>query len=370
MKGKNMIKLELGVDTPSINHLRQYFKSTIKKEVEMQTINYVGSNDGSRDFKRDLYPPIINYWFNDPVEIKVDLLDREEPNHPKRKLSSLEWITVHDTAGTLASAQAIHNWVHNPMNNITSWHYTVGSDGMFQTLEHDEVGWHAGDGYRPTVFIPTNITATKIRPKMEISADGYFMILGEKTVVKAPLNEDRLTTTKDICEAGIWPVIIDGKYFIPETRYTTGYGGAVVINGGNTNSIGIEVSVFNKDDLWVNNQRTAKLVAELLVKYDLGFDRVVFHNHFSRKPCPRTTMESNNWNAWLELIEFEYHIRKYYYNYIIEFETLTPEVLATTGRVIASGQRDELAKFKLKITSPKGEMLEEIFTIKIKAKKQ
>lgn len=364
-----MIKLDLGIKKPSIKHLMDYFKETHRNEVSIQTINYVGSNDGSKDFKRDLYPSVLNYRFNDPINMVVELLDENEPNHPKVKLFSLEWVVVHDTANTLANAKANHDWVHNKLNNGTSWHYTVGEDGWYKTLEDDEVGWHAGDGSRPAEFFSTEIKATVLKPKMEISEDGFYVILGEKTTVKAPLIEDEIATTSDICEAGIWPVVIDGTYHIPASRYTTGFGGAVVINGGNRNSVGIEMSVYNKDDIWINWHRTAKLVAELLVKHSLNFDRVVFHNHFSRKPCPRTAMESNNWDTWYKLIEFEYHILKYYSGYKIEFNTLTPELLDNNGRIISNSNKKELAKYTIKITSPNNKELTEEFETIITPKK-
>ncbi len=354
--------IEITVEKRTANHLMQYFIDTAKDTLPRETITYVGSDDGSNDFAHNLYPSVVDYRFNDPIELVVDLLKGPKENYADMPLISLEWIVIHDTANVNAGAKNNHNWIHNSSNTITSWHYTVGNDGWYQALNDLEVGNQAFDGTdAPAGFTDTGIPATILRPKMEISNDGYFVILGEKTEIQAPLVNGRLPKTSDITEAGIWPVIINGTYHIPYNRYTTSYKGAIVITGGQMNGIGIETSVLRDTDIWVTWHRTAKLVAELLLKHDLSFDRVTFHNHFANKPCPRTAMESDNWDNWLKLIEFEYHVLKYYADYTIEFESLTPDILDNHGRVITPVKSNSIGQYKIIITSPEGEKIEHLF---------
>ncbi len=362
---------EITVEKRNENHLMQYFIDNAKNIIPRETIKFRGSDnadDTNLNPSYNFYASVVDYRFNDPLDIVVDLLDRSEPNHPNTPLFSLEWIVVHDTANVNAGALANHNWIHNSGNTGTSWHYTVGTDGWFNALDDLDVGWHAGDGSAAAGFTDTGIPATRIRPKMTISDDGYYVILDEKTEVKAPLIDGKIAKTSDITEAGIWPVIIDGTYHIPNNRVSSGFGQKIVINGGNRNGIGIETSVLKNSDIFVTWHRTAKLVAHLLITHDLDFDRVVFHNHFSNKPCPRTAMESGNWDVWLRMMEFEHHILKYYSDYTIEFESLTPDVLDDTGRILNPVKSNTTVEYKIIITSPEGNVVEHTFSALVNPK--
>lgn len=62
-----------------------------------------------------------------------------------------KYITVHTTdnysVGADAAAHAHLQSVGN--NREASWHYQVGSDGIYQSIPDNECAWHAGDGNGP-----------------------------------------------------------------------------------------------------------------------------------------------------------------------------------------------------------------------------
>ena len=61
------------------------------------------------------------------------------------------YITIHDTGSATSSSTARANggWCVNPSNTGSSWHYTVGNDGVFQHISRYRQAWHAGDGSGP-----------------------------------------------------------------------------------------------------------------------------------------------------------------------------------------------------------------------------
>ena len=282
-------------------------------------------------------------------------------NHSGRKMSSVQWIVVHDTANTspTANARANSNWSTNPSNTGSSWHYTVGNDGWYQQLYDDYLGWHAGDGTATNAgFINTGIPAAEIKPELTISSSGRYVIKGVETNILAPLVAGRLAKTKDLVGSGIWPVIIDGTYHMPTTKYSSGYDRGITFVGGNNNGIGIETAVNKGSDVWLSWQRVAKLVAKLLVEHDLLLDRVVFHNHFSAKRCPRTAIQSDNVDNWLKMIEVEYYILKNFPDYKIEMTSLAPEILDHNGRVNGVMTEDVYLSYVIKITDSKQKIRE------------
>ena len=90
--------------------------------------------------------------------------------------------------------------------------------------------------------------------------------------------------------------------------------------GGNANSIGIEMESQKGTDFYLNMQRTAKLVAMLMDKYNLTTNDVKMHNYFSGKNCPQTMREANRWETFLELCKAENDMYKYFKNWTIEFD--------------------------------------------------
>ncbi len=106
------------------------------------------------------------------------------------------------------------------------------------------------------------------------------------------------------------------------------------LGGGNRNGIGIEMAINEDGDMMRTWQRTAKLVTQLLLEYNLPVDHQKFHNDFSGKDCPNTLRNAGLVPLFEEFVEVEYHVASLYPNAIITFESHNSEYLDNTGRII------------------------------------
>lgn len=82
------------------------------------------------------------------VRIRRNILSHRASNVPGRSMKP-KYITVHNTANTSRGADAeMHaRYQHNGSGGRqVSWHYTVDDKEVWQTLEDNQQGWHAGDG--------------------------------------------------------------------------------------------------------------------------------------------------------------------------------------------------------------------------------
>ena len=213
---------------------------------------------------------------------------------------SVEFICVHDTEDTASNAAATARWCVSADNTDSSWHFSVDDTSIYQTLPLTINGWHAGDGRNIANLKDTGIPFKRIRPEVT-AVNGYYYIDGEATTIATPQDAP-------LCDLGIICVKLpNGNYGIPTTYYNSTYG-CIVCHGGNYNSIGIETCVKQGQDLYLVWHNTAKLVAKLLKDFDLGLDRVTFHNQFSGKTCPKTMINADKVNFFLKMVEVEYKI--------------------------------------------------------------
>lgn len=136
-------------------------------------------------------------------------------------------------------------------------------------------------------------------------------------------------------EGGKVTAVKDGNYYIPTTHVGSSYGQVVCIRGGNLNGIGIESAVNSGSDVYLTWQYSAKFIAQLLIKHNMTPERVLFHNNFSNKPCPRTMMTADLVETFLDLVYMEYEIAKNYSDYTITFTSHNPEILDNTGRIVS-----------------------------------
>ena len=230
----------------------------------------------------------------------------------------------------------------NPSNAV-SIHYITGDYGVLQSLAEDRIGWHAGDGTgTPFTWIPTGIMATSDEPPfIDISEDGYFTFNGEKSTVlapKGPLGEilDRSYFTY---LGPNWD-IFDDQYHIGRTYLSTSQQrrGVIASFGGNRNSVGIEMSINVEGDIVDTVQRTAKLVAYLLEKYDLDNRRVITHNTTDGKGDPYTlhnTLYNGTWyfDRFMEYVSIEREILANFSDAIITL-TSDSDLISSTGRIL------------------------------------
>lgn len=75
---------------------------------------------------------------------------------------------------------------------------------------------------------------------------------------------------------------------------------------GNRKSIGVEICENvggNRKDAEAN---AAKLIAQLMVDEGIPLNKVVQHNHWSGKNCPRTFRSEGTWDRFISLIQKEF----------------------------------------------------------------
>lgn len=231
------------------------------------------------------------------------------------------YVTVHDTGDADPSHTALfwsetvkrEEWEQGKY--ACSYQYVVGNDGIYHNIPDNEIAWHAGDSTKYDYKLyDTGVCGSSTQPVVTISDDGYYVINGDKTIIRAPrvykevngeVLVDRLPKTEDINDQGVLCKLVDGKYFIGETYFNTTY--MLIANrGGNNNSIGIESCINQGTDIYYTWQKTAKLVAHLLYDNNLTFDDIKQHHYYSGKNCPQTMRCNNKWDHFIELVKNEY----------------------------------------------------------------
>lgn len=338
--------------------IERYIKDGIKADIDpiqfiieanidqaiMRNVNTFG-NTSKVEF---LTGAVSKLWFDN-----FKLTEKLMPARPKDKLTSLEFIVIHDTGNNNLGANAFMHAKYLINNTSVSWHYSVDDKGVFQQIPDDEVGYHAGDGLRKYGLNDTGVTATTAKPIITISNDGFYELNGMKSFVKAPLINGEIAKTKQITPSGLFTTIKDGKYFINNTYYNSIY--QVIANqGGGSNGIGIETCVDEGSDLYATWQNVAQLVAKLLVKHNLGLDRVLQHNNFSGKNCPQTLRTANLWDYFMAMVEFEYQRLSIYKNYTFTFVSNDPTIISNNGRIMHPGSITKKVSYTVTITNKTG----------------
>ena len=301
-----------------------------------------------------VYGAVSKIWFGNLQTIEA--LAPVGNSRPGTKLTSLEFITVHDTGNNNKGANGLmhRNYLINNDPGV-SWHYVVDSQYAYHQVPNNEVAYHAGDGSRLYGLNDTGVLATSPKPVITISPDGYYVLNGTKSTVLAPKKDDgSILQTKDITPSGLFTTIgTNNNYYINNTYYNATY--KVIANqGGNRNSIGIESCVDEGSDLYATWQNLAKLVASLLVDNNLGLDRVMQHNNWSGKNCPQTLRMANLWDYFMEMVTFEYHLRKTYSAYTFTFTSNNPTIINNTGKIISKPRVTTEVSYTVRVTGPSG----------------
>lgn len=341
--------------------INDHFTEIIAKEISVVGYEFI--------YNHMLYASVVDYLF-EPFEVNelIAPLGGNRPGTVKQKY----YVTVHDTATASAHANAKMEaeYVYQGGGG-TSWHYSVGNDGIYHQIPDNEVAYHAGDGTGTSYhLIPTGVKATGKYPVITISADGWYELNGVKTTIEAPRyirysknsdgsynydengnkieRENRLAKTSDINDIGLEVVIQDGYYYMGPTYFNDTY--AKISNrGGNNNSIGIETCVNVGSDLYYTWQKTAKLVAHLCNDNDIDLDHVKPHHFFSGKNCPQTMRDNGLYDNFLNLVAFEYEILTKYKDAKITISTEDTEFISSTGRVIKTPRYTTSVKFTVTI---------------------
>lgn len=108
---------------------------------------------------------------------------------------------------------------------------------------------------------------------------------------------------------------------------------------GNTQSIAVEITENPDGDRAKAEDNAAKLIADLLKQFNLGIDRVVQHNKWYKKDCPKVLR--NRPNGWVEFLK---KVESYQTNvHVMEFSPSqydfkvdlgTPKKLETVSEIV------------------------------------
>lgn len=325
----------VSVDGNLNNHstLLDYLQSIAIEEIVTKRITVIAYQGNYTTY---MYSGVSLYLFED-LKIIEQMTSANMSNRPG-DIYEKHYITVHDTASGAESANAkSHANYVNQGGGGTSWHYSVGNDGIYHQIPDNERAFHAGDGTRPYKLTASGVKGSNKYPEVTISADGYYELDGQKSKVKAPTKEvggkTVNTTTEDINDFGIRVVLQDGEYYIGVTYFNDTYD-KISNGGGNCNAIGIEMCVNKGSDIFYTWQKNAKLVAKLLYDNNLTIDDVKPHHFFSGKDCPATMLHAEMWDMFIDMVEVEYKIRSEYAGYKISISSNDPSFVGNNGKVL------------------------------------
>ena len=327
-----------------MNKVLQYFLNNQKKETIKKNIRVYG---WKFEYDHMLVSSLTNYLFED-LDITENIAPEGNSNRDGR-LRKKYYVCVHDTgdtdydhtAGFWSNIVKIQDWELGRYE--CSYQYVTGSDGIYHNIPDNEIAYHAGDStYYDYDLIDAKVSGVNPNPVVTISGDGYYEIDGKKSAILAPRIHkekdgnviiDRLPQTSDLNSQGVLCKLVDGNYYIGVTYFNGGYN-LIANRGGNNNSIGIESCINVGSDIYLTWQRTAKLVAKLLDENGLTFDDVKQHHYFSGKNCPQTIRMNDMWPHFMDLVKFEYQIRKFKQEgYVIKLIVDDKDV-APNGRVL------------------------------------
>lgn len=310
-----------------------YFKHLLSEKLFKKHITVYGYG---KDYETDLISSVVPYLF-EKLEIKENIAPENNENRDRR-IREKKYIVIHDT-GDVPEFKNAFFWseVVRTMNHLgskyaASYHYVVGNDGIYHNIPDNEIAYHAGD----STYFDYALYDTKIEEaeKCDITIyEGYYFINGENTFIKSPQCESQTVTTADFNDHGILCKVVNGTYHLGETYFNETYK-KIANRGGNNNGIGMEVCINEGADIYLNYQRSAKLTAYLMDKFNLTIEDVKPHHYFSGKPCPATLKNNGLWDYFLQMVKIEYDVLQFIKEgYEIKFISNTNNILEN-GRVI------------------------------------
>ena len=361
----------LGV--PSLNSVMDYISSQLLPDIRPRQITVY--NEGG-NWEYVLIPSVSKYLFED-IDMVENMAEKGQHNRPGNVYEK-RYICVHDTGDPGLGAKRWSEVVRDGKIGKTttynaSFQYVVGNDGYYHMIPDNEIAFHAGDGHtEESIFgvLPSGIFTheyTKEKPKIEVNEEGYYLINGEKSKIKAPTNEQG-EIKKKINDLGIYSELqkVENEentyeYYLGRTWYNEKYG-YISNYGGNLNSIGVESCVNKGSDVYYTWQKLAKLVAKLMDDNNFTIEQVIQHHYFSGKDCPWTKRNSGLWEYFKTVVLAEYQILQYKkMGFTFEF-TSESEYINEKGRIIKPVEEETTLKYKIKVRDSNGSGLEERFT--------
>ncbi|MDD4057000.1 MAG: Ig-like domain-containing protein [Bacilli bacterium] len=334
----------------------------IQYDVVLQEIIYVhgmqaADDPNERGPLKLLSGSISKYFFTDLVidDTKYKLKPGSA-NYPEKTATSIDFITVHSSGSYTGTGAGTANCEYTNGCNGASWHFSVGSDGIFQSVPITEIAWHAGDGTGiKNSWYDTGIKATENVPGyVTFSDDGYYVVNDQKSTLKASqtfnggtiINVNAQTL---IPYTGINTKIgANGNYYVGTIWWSDTYK-TLSNKGGNLNSIGIESTVNENENIMHTWSNLAKLVGELcrLKRLDPVF-AVKQHNTFSGKDCPMTMRHAGKWEYFMDMVYAEYNAAKFLKGFTIELIENSPYI-GSNGLITSYPNVDTEVEYQVRI---------------------
>lgn len=334
----------------------------IQYDVVLQEIIYVHGMQAADDPNcrgplKLLSGSISKYFFTDLVidDTKYKLRTGSA-NYPEKTATSIDFITVHSSGSYTGTGAGTANCEYTNSCNGASWHFSVGSDGIFQSVPITEIAWHAGDGTGiKNSWYDTGIKATENVPGyVTFSDDGYYIVNDQKSTLKASQTFNGGTVINVNAQTllpytGINTKIgANGNYYVGTIWWSNTYK-TLSNKGGNLNSIGIESTVNENENIMHTWSNLAKLVGELcrLKRLDPVF-AVKQHNTFSGKDCPMTMRHAGKWEYFMDMVYAEYNAVKFLKGFTIELIENSPYI-GSNGLITSYPNVDTEVEYQVRI---------------------
>ena len=325
----------------------------------------LGVGAGTPVYYMDILGSVSNLFYNHEYTVDTSLVAAGTAStaHGGERTST-EFITVHYTGNMSKGADAEANAKYFATQSTnSSIHYCTGNDGIYQALELDLVGWHAGDGTSVKFeWFATGVSYNESDPQWPewgISANAKFTINGKETSITVPYKEQRgsegyVTDSKWLNDQGLAFKVENGQYYMGTTWwcYSNVWEGRICSKGGNLNSVGIESCVDQGSDLWYTWHVTAQLVANLMLEYNLDITRVVGHHFFAAKDCPQPLLENNMeiWWIFIDMVQAEYELLTTYKNVEFKFATVGEyDFVSENGRITEQPEFSQVVKYTVTV---------------------
>ena len=281
--------------------------------------------------------------------VRLTLTVRVQDSHVS---STYQW--------TVKGGVALHKWdqieqflkaIAKPQINTIKQFYLFGYEVGYERVPSQNQGYLPFYDEKPMTIIQEIVPMTNmnIRPGRNRTATKYIVIhntgMAAPTATAKQLSKSIQNSTREAS----WHFSIDDK----ETYQQLGInevGWHAGEANGNNYGIGIESCVYQGVDFNQVLRRLAKLTAQLLIDFNLGFSDIKQHYDFSGKNCPQVIREAHRWDEFIDLVQIEYFAMTNLSDVSFVWKSLTPTILDDEGKVIHHPGRVVQVSYQVSVT--------------------